>query len=210
VDITNCHCFGKAIVLNRTESITKNLILLFCLIFVSPKFYTRRKWEIYAVSSISVITFITFMVINTTNYLYSVVHKENTPIDISLYEEALLHSGKGEEFTTGKQIICMYAVMCKYCKRAALKLHLILKNNQIKEDNVKVIFWGGTPDSLIHNFFTEQKIPIPDYTTFRVDTFLSVTNGKMPILLFSNDGVIERSANYTTLDEKGVVEFLVP
>jgi uncharacterized membrane protein YphA (DoxX/SURF4 family) len=208
VDITNCHCFGKAIVLNRTESISKNLILLSCLLFVSPKFYSRKKWEKWVVIALSTIVFGIFMVINTPNYLYTIVHKGKTEIDIQLYEEALFNSGKNEEFTTGKQIICMYAAMCKYCKRSALKLHLILKNNQLHEDNIKVIFWRGTPDTVLHNFFSEQKIPLPEYTTFRVDTFLSITNGKMPIMLFSDNGTIVRKANYTTLDEKGVVEFL--
>jgi len=207
VDITHCHCFGDAIVLNRTESIIKNIVLLLGLIFVSPKFATHKKWEIWVLIPLSVITFTVFMVISAPNYLYTIVHKNKVQIDVSLYESALLNSGKEADFTDGKQIICMYGVGCKFCKRAALKLHLILKNNQLPEDHVKVIFWSGTPDSLVYNFFSDQKIPLPEYTTFCVDTFLTITEGKMPVLLFSDHGTIVYKANFISLDEKKVVEF---
>jgi hypothetical protein len=208
VDITNCHCFGKAIVLNRTQSISKNIILLVCLAFVSPKFSTFRKWETWVTITLGVVAFALFMVINTPNYLYTMVHKEKIQIDVPLYESALQNSGKEQEFTDGKQIICLYSVTCKFCKRSAAKLHLIMKNNQLSEDKVKAVFWGGSPDSLIYNFYSEQKIPLPEYTTFRVDTFLNVTDGHMPVILFSDDGTIVRKANYITLNEKDVRDFL--
>ena len=208
VDITHCHCFGDAIVLNRTESIIKNIVLLLCLAFVSPKFSTRKKWKIWVVIALSIVSFAVFMIVNAPNYLYTMVHKEKTQINLPMYEYALQNSGKEEAFTNGKQIICMYSVGCKFCKRAALKLYLILRNNQLPEDHVKAIFWAGTPDSLIHNFFSEQRVPVPEYTTFRVDTFLTITEGRMPVLLFSDDGTIVHKTGFITLNERKVVEFL--
>jgi len=208
VDITNCHCFGKAIVLNRTESIIKNIILLVCLVFVSPKFYRFRKWETWVSVSVAVVAFAVFMVINTPNYLYTMIHKEKIQIDFPMYKSALSNSGKENEFTDGKQIICLYSASCKFCKRAAAKLHLIMKNNNLSEERVKAVFWSGSPDTTVNRFFSEQKIPLPEYTTFRVDTFLTITDGHMPVILFSDNGTIVRKANYITLSEKEVVEFL--
>jgi thioredoxin-related protein len=195
-------------VLSRWESIGKNVILLFLLIFVSPKFSTQKKWHTWATIVIGVVTLIVFMVLNAPNYLYTLVHKDKIEVNIPMYESALVNSGKGVEFTDGKQIICMYSAGCPYCKRAALKLHLILKNNQLHEDQIKAIFWSGTPDSVIHSFFAEQKIPELEYTTFRVDSFLNITAGSMPVLLFSDNGTIVQKANYISLNEKEVVEFL--
>jgi len=208
VNIMNCHCFGEAIVLNRAQSIGKNIILLLCFIFISPKFYVHKKWKAWIAIVLGIVTFITFILINAPNYLYTIVRKEKIQIDIPLYESALFNSGRETGFTAGKQVICMYSAGCKFCKQAALKLHLILKNNQLSEAHVKAVFWGGTTDSLIHNFFCEQKIPLPEYTTFRVDTFLNITSGSMPVLLFSDNGTIVRKANYVTLSEKEVVGFL--
>ena len=208
VDITNCHCFGSAIVLSRWESISKNLILLFLLIFVSPKFSIYKKWHTWVTIALGVVTLIVLMALNAPNYLYIMVHKHKVQVDIPIYESALMNSGKESAFTNGKQIICMYSTGCPYCKRAALKLHLILKRNQLPEDQVKAIFWSGTPDSVIHNFFAAQKIPELEYTTFRVDSFLNITAGSMPVLLFSDNGTIVQKANYISLSEKEVLEFL--
>jgi uncharacterized membrane protein YphA (DoxX/SURF4 family)/thioredoxin-related protein len=208
VDITNCHCFGEAIVFNRIESISKNLVLLLCFVFISPKFYIHKKWKTWVLIIFSVIALAVFMVISAPNYLYTIVHQEKVQIDLPLYESALTHSGKEIAFTDGKQVICLYSSGCQFCRKAALKLHLILKRHQLIEDNVKAVFWGGTPDSIIHNFFCEQKIPVPEYTTFRVDTFLNITGGSMPVILFSDHGNIVQRANYISLSEKEVVDFL--
>jgi hypothetical protein len=151
---------------------------------------------------------IVFMSISAPNYVYTMIHKDKLQIDIPTYESALSNSNKKTEFTDGKQIICMYSTGCQYCKRSAMKMHLIVKNNQLSEDRIKAVFWGGTPDSLIYNFFSDQKIPMIEYTTFRVDTFLRITDGIMPVILFSDNGTIIHRANYVTLDEKKVIDFL--
>ncbi len=208
VDINNCHCFGEAIIFTRTESIIKNIVLLVCLFFVSPKFSTPRKWETWVLVAISIVSFIVFMVVNAPNYIYTMVHKDKIQIDIPMYESALENSGQKEQFTDGKQIVCMYSAGCRYCKRSAEKLHLILKNNQLPEDRVKAIFWGGTPDSVITNFFTNQDIPVLEYITFRVDSFLAVTNGSMPVILYSDNGNIIQKADYLSLKDKDVINFL--
>jgi len=69
------------------------------------------------------------------------------------------------------------------------------------------VFWSGSPDTVLHNFFSEQKIPLLEYTTFRVDTFLNITDGHMPVILFSDNGTIVGRTNYITLNEKEVLNF---
>ena len=148
------------------------------------------------------------MIVYAPSYLYTIIHKEKIEIDVPLYELALLNSGKKEEFSDGKQIICMYSVGCKYCKKTAAKLNSIMKNKQLPDDKIKAIFWAESPDSLIYNFFSDQKILLPEYTTFSVDTFLNITNGRMPVILFSDNGSIVHKANFVTLNEKDLFNFL--
>jgi uncharacterized membrane protein YphA (DoxX/SURF4 family) len=208
VDIQHCHCFGEAIILNRIESIFKNIVLLICLFFVLPKFSKLYQWEIWVMLGLGAVILIIFMSVNTPNYVYTIIHKDKLQIDIPTYQSALSNSNKKSEFINGKQIICMYSTGCKYCRRSAMKMHLIVKNNQLPEDKIKAIFWGGTPDTTIHHFFSDQKIPTIEYTTFRVDTFLQITDGRMPVILFSDNGTITHKVNYVTLTEKEVVNFL--
>ena len=208
VNAENCYCFGETIVLNRTQSIIKNLTLMVCLVFVSRRFYIRKKWETQLTAALSVAILVVAFVVKAPGYLYTAVHREKIQIDASMYEAALLNSGKEEKFVAGKQIICMYSVSCMYCRKSALKLNLLLKNNNLSADNVRAIFWSDTPHEAIHEFFYEQNIFLPEYTMFRADTFLLITNGRMPVFLFSDNGKILHKANYITLSEKDVVRFL--
>jgi hypothetical protein len=148
------------------------------------------------------------MSINAPNYVYTIIHKDKLQIDIPTYESALSNSGKQAEFTNGKQIICLYSTGCQFCRRSAMKMHLIAKNNQLAEEKIKAVFWSGTPDSVIYHFFSDQKIPPIEYTTFRVDTFLKITDGVMPVILFSDKGTITHKMNYISLNEKEMVKFL--
>ena len=132
---------------------------------------------------------------------------EKIEIIVPLFEKTLLEKGKKEEFYDGKQIICLYSIFCNYCKFAAAKLHLLLKNNNLSVENIKVIFWDGTPDVEIIEFFSEQNIYLPEYTTFPAETFLTITKGKMPVFLFSDNGTIVFKADYITLNEKEVINF---
>ncbi|MDR2084702.1 MAG: DoxX family protein [Bacteroidales bacterium] len=208
VDISNCHCFGEAIIFTRNQSIIKNIFLIIALIFITPHFFKRRKWETWAFITISIASLVVVFVINAPNYLYTLVHKTKIKVNTELYKEALQNYGTEKEFTNGKQIICMYSTQCQYCRKSAIKLHLILRNNNLPEENVKAIFWTGTTDGTINNFFKEQNIPSVEYTAFRVDTFLNVTNGKMPLILFSDNGDIIKVADYISMKEKDVVDFL--
>jgi len=207
VNTENCYCFGGEFVLTRKQSIIKNVILLVCLLFVSPRFYTRHRWESLMTIILSITLFITIFVVNAPGYLYTVFHSEKIKIDISMYDTALQNSGKEKEFTDGKQIICMYSVFCEFCKRSATKLHLMLKNNRLSEKSVKAIFWSNALESPIHDFFINQNLPIPEFTTFRVDTFLAITNGLMPVFLFVDNGTVVRKASYITLSEREVINF---
>ena len=60
----------------------------------------------------------------------------------------------------------------------------------------------------MHKFFREQKVTPLAYTTFTVDTFLNITEGKMPVILFSDEGNIVQTMSYTTLQEKDILHFL--
>ena len=209
VNITNCHCFGDTIVLTRTQSIIKNGMLMLCFLLVSPRYYTRRKWEFQLTTVLCVAIFVTVIVANAPQYLYTKIHREKIHIDDSMFDAALINSGKQKEFTDGKQIICMYSVFCKFCRKSALKLSLMLKNNNLYDDNVKAIFWSDTSENSIYEFFAEQNLSTPEYITFTVDTFLSITNGRIPVFLFVEDGIIVDQANYITLNERKVVDFFI-
>ena len=54
-----------------------------------------------------------------------------------------------------------------------------------------------------------KKSTLPEYISFRADTLLNMTYGRLPRLLFSENGKIIYSTNYNTFNEKDVCNFLL-
>ncbi len=207
VDITNCHCFGEKVVLNRTQSIIKNLILI---VLIFPIQYDFKEWKhsLRITIGLFLLAFIVLMSINAPNYIYKLVHKDKIQIDNELYYTALKNQNKEAEYSEGKQIICMYSTHCGYCKKSAKKLSLIFERKHQDVNRMKAIFWSSQSEEAINHFFEEQSIaPIP-YTTFTVDTFLNITQGNMPIILFSDNGKIVKASEYISLQEEDIENFL--
>ena len=61
----------------------------------------------------------------------------------------------------------------------------------------------------MEKFFKTTRTTPLEYTTFTVDTFLNITNGQMPVILFTENGEIKQSYQYISIDEQKIKEFLV-
>jgi len=208
VDLSNCHCFGDKIILNHTQSIIKNIVLMLLLLLVNIDFYKWRKYELPIFIALAIVTTTAFMLINAPDFIYKKLFDSNVRIDVELYESTLQSTTKYNDFTSDDMLICMYSNKCKYCKIAAGKIDEIIKQNNIGTDKVRCVFWGTNDSTEIKNFFIECKIEALDYTVIPVTNFLAITNGKMPVILFSEKGKITQSVNYTGLSEKDIVTFL--
>ena len=87
-------------------------------------------------------------------------------------------------------------------------MSLIFERKHQDVNRMKAIFWSSQSEEAINHFFEEQSIaPIP-YTTFTVDTFLNITQGNMPIILFSDNGKIVKASEYISLQEEDIENFL--
>ena len=171
-------------------------------------FYKWRKYELPVFIALAIVTTTAFMLINAPDFIYKKLFDSNVRIDVELYESTLQSTTKYNDFTSDDMLICMYSNKCKYCKIAAGKIDEIIKQNNIGTDKVRCVFWGTNDSTEIKNFFIECKIEALDYTVIPVTNFLAITNGKMPVILFSEKGKITQSVNYTGLSEKDIVTFL--
>ena len=87
-------------------------------------------------------------------------------------------------------------------------MQLIFEREKLDMNRMKVVFCRLQPDREIPRFFEEQDIVPLAYTTIPIDTFLYITNGKMPVILFSDNGKIVKASEYLTLSEKEITSFL--
>ena len=208
VSLENCYCFGDKIVLNHTQSIVKNIILMLFLLLININFYKKKSYEFWIFILIACASMFGFMLISAPDYLYSKIHDTEVRIDVPLFDTALKSTGRYEDFIHGRKIVCMYSDKCKYCKKSASKLDKIMKQNQIDESYMKCVFWNLSDSTHIHAFYKDNRIEPIDYVIFPVDTFLTITKGKMPLILFLEEGCVKKSVNYTGISEKEIKKFL--
>ncbi|MBO4739210.1 MAG: hypothetical protein J5606_06575, partial [Bacteroidales bacterium] len=124
------------------------------------------------------------------------------------YQIALENTGQKTNFSQNRQIICLYSTACQYCQKSAKKIDLAIQKENLNKDNVKIIFWRTENDIPMNRFFKTNKISPLTYTTFTVDTFLNITHGQMPVILFTENGKIQQSYQYIAIDEKKLADFL--
>ncbi|HPX59734.1 MAG TPA: DoxX family protein [Bacteroidales bacterium] len=208
VQLDNCCCFGNAIVLNHTQSIIKNIVLMLLLWGVNIKFYKCRKYELPVFIVLSVVSVVAFMLLNSPDYLYKKIYRSDIRINEEVYQNSLKEIKKDSCFQIGNQLVCMYSHSCRYCKKSAVKINAIMKKNNIKHEQVKCIFWDSTDSTDILNFFSENEIEVLEYMQIPSLEFLQITHGIMPLILFSENGKIVKSVNYAELTEKDIVSFL--
>lgn len=208
VQLNNCFCFGDKIVLNHLQSIGKNIILMILMLGINCRFYKKRKNEFLIFILIVLLIFTGFMVINAPDYLYTKIYQSEVRIDTSNYQNALQNSESHDFYAEGRKLICLYSHHCTYCKRASQKIEKIRIKNEIPFEQIVCVFWDVADSSDVANFFEITKVDIPRYTFFNVDDFFKITNGQMPIILYSNQGEIIKSLNYAGLVESEMVNFL--
>ncbi|MBO4741515.1 MAG: DoxX family protein [Bacteroidales bacterium] len=207
VDTTNCHCFGNNFTLNRIQSLIKNIVLIAIVLPINPDvgFAVRYNKTVFFVVSLAAV--IATMSINTPSVINNALYGNTASIDGDLYAEAVKNSGK-EEFLQGKQIICFYSTACKYCKKAAKKINIAMEKENINSENVKIVFWQVNDEVPVENFFERAGVPPLEYAVFPVDTFLTVTGGIMPLILFSDNGKPAEVLKYIVLNETLMKDFI--
>lgn len=208
VQINNCFCFGDKIILNHKQSITKNIILIILMLCINIKYYKKRKCELLFFILIVLFSLSSFMAINAPDYLYKKIYHSEIRINKLRYYNALKKSESYDFYSEGRKLICFFSHHCTYCKRASQKIEKIRIKNGIPSEQIVCVFWDATDSSDVNEFFKITKVDFSRYTFFPIDDFLKITNGQMPIILFSNNGEITKSFNYAGLDESEMVRFL--
>lgn len=205
----DCHCFGKLIRFNRWQSIAKNVVLLGLMIPAWPRGYKVRKWHNRVLPVLGIIAVAAFLCINPPDYIYRQVYGDKGKIDTELYAEALKNTGQQEAFSQGRQLICFFSTACGHCRNAAGKLSLMARFHGWDESQLRCIFWRtDNVEEEVSAFYRDNHVIPMTYTTMTIDTFLNVVDGRMPTILFSEDGNIVRSVNYIQMDENEMDAFL--
>jgi thiol-disulfide isomerase/thioredoxin len=186
----------------------KNILLILATVCIINSYsHKALKLKTIIFASLSIIYLIIIFIISPTDTLYNMVYSKNK----ILIDEQAFHSADNDNYIklaeNDKAIICFYTTQCSVCKKSAEKIALIAKNNNIKHDDIQIIFAGH--DSIgANNFYIETKIP--EYKTYFIDTqsFNKITKGYAPVIVLYDGGQIVNNFSYQNINDKQISLFI--
>lgn len=211
---SNCHCFGDIIELSPLESVVKNLIIIVLLYIVKNSMmndYRPMKYRfmplIFVVASISVP-----FIITPPDSIYKMIYSTEKEINtIDFYEslddlakfdfsdDKFLDSTAVMDIEEGKYLIGFVSAGCKYCKIGVKKLSLIMKNNKMSTDKVKILIWGS-PEG-VKEFMSETDTEAYPYWHIMPNKAIDITYGRFPLFVWIEDKEIVKVGDFRDLDD---------
>lgn len=156
---------------------------------------------------VALLPFVMVMVLDTYASLF--MHKGTTRFNGPLFESVLRNDEQlsGHALNQGHQLVAIVSPTCPYCRMATQKLSLVISRHQLPIDRVTVLFPG---DSVVKHidFFEATNSPLYSQLALDVDTFVRVTYGQLPVLVFLLDGKVQSTYDHANLSEKAIVEWL--
>lgn len=199
---SNCYCFGEVIFVRPLPSLIKNVILTALLIMI-PKCPAPPVWIIKIKSYIIGVLALGAVVFVIPHDLVF----EGKPVQID--EEAFYAFVEKYDYdlTAGSdKIFCFYSTSCRYCNTAARKFSILASRLSIDTDDVKYVFLyaGEDTEEKIAVFGEKNEIDVSDSVIADPLTFITITEGRLPTIIWTSDGVVRKVFNYTNLNEKNI------
>lgn len=199
----HCHCFGDIIKMSNPASIIKNICFAFLLWLSTPSReinLKRRSLYIYILLFLSLGIPLS---ITPPAFFVSNWYAKRINYDEQLFNDLMT---KNPELASGKKVVSFLGTNCKYCVMAAQKLSVIA-NKSGKTEQFVYLFYGT--ENEVENFFNEAGTPDIKGTVLDPDTFLKITNGRMPLILLVDNGVIADKFSFAIIDDKTIASFLM-
>ncbi len=207
VSTENCFCFGELVPLTDTQTIIKNVILILLSITLFWAKWWKPKYAKYIFIGIVIGIVATAFIVKPPDFIQAKVHNHSVSIRSEVFESVKeLDNVKALNLNKGKKIVCWYSTSCKYCKRTAKKLDIIIERHNLDRNSFIQIF-GGKEKPLTEFYKQTDSKPL-QHTFIHVIPFLNTTHGNMPVIFLLDNGKIVKLYKMTTIDEGFIVSFL--
>lgn len=181
----DCGCLGSLIVLSPLESIAKNMAMIISLYFI-PRKYNRIgvSWGVAIILAMSISLPILLNPIGLHNVQGIEVDEK---VDFSDLPSSYI-SDKKIDFSKGNKIIAFFSSKCSHCINASRKFVSLNKNQEIT--NLYYIIGSITEDGLSE--FLEHTNPKFPIIWMNDDNFFRYSGGRLPAIVYLEDGVIKK------------------
>jgi hypothetical protein len=199
----NCGCFGDYIWMSPAASLVKNLVIML-VIWLLMRFHSgfAGKWPNYGSWGVlAVLIILPFFLYYIPMEHPSWLKKDKYHVDLTP-----LYSGNKQptvDLSKGKHIIAFVSASCPHCHIAAYKMHVMKKSNP----NIPFfLVIGGAAE--LSEFWKKTKADNIPYSRLAKEPFLDFTGGRFPLILWVNNGWVEANANYNTLNQGQIEQWM--
>ncbi len=211
----NCHCFGDLVELSPVESIIKNVVIIVVMFFIKTirlQDYETTSWLVKLRKVLLFVAVIIPFVVTPMDSVYKMIYsseKEINTVDfyqtldkvvaMDFVDNDIVFDSTAQINMDGKQIVVIVSSGCKYCRLGVKKLSLLMKNNDISQDNVNIFIWGSREGIL--NFREETMTEGCSYWHIMPHEAVDITLGRFPIFIILKEKEIVNISDFRDIDE---------
>jgi hypothetical protein len=207
----NCGCFGEIFKMNPLQGIIKNGILFiscWTIYFALEREYWSVKLKQYLFPILIIVSMLIGFLVNP---IYANRHSsiDTSAVNYKVPLE-LMYSSKQKEtpkidLNKGKHIIAFLSLTCSHCRIAAKKLHVINKKNP----SLPIYVALNGNKQLEADFVNETQIQtIPHNLFLGPNDWMQVAGIQLPIILFVNNGIVEKKINGVLVEQATMEQWL--
>jgi glutaredoxin len=182
----DCGCFGSFLELNPIESILKNVLLIVLLLFIKRRYHNGGVFLLLPIVFFVLCISSTFL-LNRVG-LHSLQGIEvNEKVDYSKLPKVYQNNEK-VDFSEGKKMIAFFSNSCPHCINASRIFASIGKGTTI--NNLYYVV-GAKTDGSLNEFLdiSENTFPV---LWINDDEFFKYSGGRLPAIVYLEDGVIKK------------------
>ena len=202
----SCHCFGEILPFNPTQSLIKNAVLIaLCAATYKVKSFGYKRPAII-VAAITIVSLAVVFIVSPPDNVMKKFREQSDTLNIELFEENII-TADSLNLSQGKKIVCLYSTKCRFCQMSAHKLSIMQEYYDYPEENIYNYFWGT--EQGVESFYKASESHRYRHTIIDPKTMIEVTNGRMPTIVFLNNGKVELQYGYRNMNEKQIRKFMI-
>lgn len=194
----NCHCFGDMLRMNPVQSLVKNGVLAAGFLWGGTGSDARNGARKYpsCMPPVAAALLVVGVFLLAPEPAAFRSHRSG-----SIGEECAAFLA--ERLPEGRRLAVFYGTECPYCRMAAAKIAAICRRHRIPPERLHAFFLRSRQrmEEPVSVFFAEAGARPHPWSEVEVLDFIRLTEGKFPLLVFTDNGRVAAVCRYDTLDE---------
>ncbi len=206
-DDVNCGCFGDDIWMSPSASLIKNAaIIVFSSVLIFKHNGLKFKYlNLLSLSVTLIFLVLPFILFALPDQQPTWLKKDKFSPDLTaLYNPEKATPPATANLRKGKYILSFFSLQCPHCRMAAHKMHIMKEKNP----NLPFFFVVAGKEKNLPAFWKETGAEDIPHTKLKSDEFTAIAGYAWPVIWFINDGEVEASANYISLNQAEIERWL--